>query len=783
MSYSDESIQFCIYAKTKEDFEAQKNEHTTIGLIATGYVWINGTYYPFGVTTSALTNLQNSLKLRFHIQNQLKDTTIYSIYQGGLNVEARLDIPVPKVTATEGSFITVTPKKSSIILDEDEEPIEVESSFELTPKVQSIANATSADNGLVSALDVKTTLEDYVKRGEGDSNAVEVTAEEFTFRPTAGATSINGTDALIRKIKGNTTIWQQRISLRWSAYDTTSISLGRIGDTTYKASLLKDFTDNTARYRLGVRVGTPVLITGHKYLICGYIRASIASSSSNFGLETRGQTYTMYPAVTEVNKWTLVSRTFTLADLNNNHSVYLQPSWDYVQRGLSGSWFEARDLMLIDLTSLYGEGNEPYAASGNTAAQVEALAKFKELYPNLYYNELAPQLRGMCATGIETIGANAFDKNSAVGGVIDNNGFVTSNDVYSVANIEVVGNQVYTLTNVANSALVANTYAFYNSRNELISVGGIKDSISLSTEVSGDVTIPMNTSYMRVVVHNDSLDRCCVNLKHTGTLDIENATYFKSVRELPEIATYFPNGMYSVGDVYDEINEEYAIQRCGQRAYIQGDENDTEVITDYNNTIYKLSQPVYTPIVEPLQLDYKVSDFGTERALAPEKSSPFKADIAYQFNEVDRIRDNARNIERLEKVKQNALISGQSIKTVGGMDILGEGDIPFPTAVATATQRLELTSTATRISPNIIYEAPQSFSTYVLPTLSGDMEGYDNVWTLRFGLESSNNLTIPYSVLWVNGQAPSFTSWCIVEIKLRKQSVTNQILGEWKIYK
>ncbi len=782
MSYNDDNIQFCIYAKNRDDFEAQKNEHTTIGLIATGEVWINGTYYPFGVTANALTNLQNALELRFNIQSQLNDATIYTIYQGGLNTEARLDILVPKVTATAGSFITVTPKKSSIDLDNSETE-EVDSSFELTPKVQSIANATDTDDGLVSALDVKTTLEDYVKRGEGNSDVVEVTAEEFTFRPTAGSTSINGSDALIRKIKGNTTIWQQRISLRWSAYDATSISLGRIGDTAYKASLLKDFTDNTARYRLGVRVGSPILITGHKYLICGYIRASIASSSSNFGLETRGQTYTMYPAVTEVNKWTLVSRTFTLADLNNNHAVYLQPSWDYVQRGLSGSWFEARDLMLIDLTALYGEGNEPYAASGNTAAQVEALAKFKELYPNLYYNELAPQLRGMCATGIETIGANAFDKNSAVGGVIDNNGFVTSNDVYSVANIEVVGNQVYSLTNVANSALVANTYAFYNSRNELISVGGIKDSISLSTEVSGDVTIPMNTSYMRVVVHNDSLDRCCVNLKHTGTLDIENATYFKSVRELPEIATYFPNGMHGIGDVYDEINEEYAIQRCGKRTYIQGDENDAEVRTDYYNTIYKLSQPVYTPIVEPLQLDYKVSDFGTERALAPEKSSPFKADIAYQFNEVDRIRDNARNIERLEKGKQDVLISGQSIKTVGGMDVLGEGDIPFPTAVATATQRAGLTSTTTRISPNVIYEAQQSFSTYVLPTLSGDMEGYDNVWTLRFGIGSSDNLTIPYSVLWVNGQAPSFTSWCIVEIKLRKQSVTNQILGEWKIYK
>jgi hypothetical protein len=63
---------------------------------------------------------------------------------------------------------------------------------------------------------------------------------------------------------------------------------------------------------------------------------------------------------------------------------------------------------------------------------------------------------------------------------------------------------------------------------------------------------------------------------------------------------------------------------------------------------YELAEPIETPITEAIQLDYEVDDFGTEKAFAFGNSAPFRADIVYQFNAEGRIRDNSRNIERLE---------------------------------------------------------------------------------------------------------------------------------------
>lgn len=68
---------------------------------------------------------------------------------------------------------------------------------------------------------------------------------------------------------------------------------------------------------------------------------------------------------------------------------------------------------------------------------------------------------------------------------------------------------------------------------------------------------------------------------------------------------------------------------------------------------YELAEPRETPITEAMQLDYEVEDFGTEKALSLASSAPFRADIVYQFNAEGRIRDNSRNIERVESNIQN----------------------------------------------------------------------------------------------------------------------------------
>lgn len=54
---------------------------------------------------------------------------------------------------------------------------------------------------------------------------------------------------------------------------------------------------------------------------------------------------------------------------------------------------------------------------------------------------------------------------------------------------------------------------------------------------------------------------------------------------------------------------------------------------------YELAEPTIIEYDEPFNLDYLVWDFGTEEIIADKSSAPLKADIIYQFNAVDEIRE------------------------------------------------------------------------------------------------------------------------------------------------
>ena len=65
---------------------------------------------------------------------------------------------------------------------------------------------------------------------------------------------------------------------------------------------------------------------------------------------------------------------------------------------------------------------------------------------------------------------------------------------------------------------------------------------------------------------------------------------------------------------------------------------------------YELAEPIVTEIDSIPELDYIVWDFGTEEALSSVPSAQFNADIIYQFNAVDRIRENTLRVQALENI-------------------------------------------------------------------------------------------------------------------------------------
>jgi hypothetical protein len=65
---------------------------------------------------------------------------------------------------------------------------------------------------------------------------------------------------------------------------------------------------------------------------------------------------------------------------------------------------------------------------------------------------------------------------------------------------------------------------------------------------------------------------------------------------------------------------------------------------------YQLAEPTIIEYDEPFNLDYKVADFGTEEIIAPQPSAPISADIIYQFNAVDMIREHELEITELQRI-------------------------------------------------------------------------------------------------------------------------------------
>lgn len=651
--------------------------------------------------------------------------------------------------ATKGDWLVVQGSEWVKIATQQREIAGISGNVTAEALAQKLSTPTPTN---ADPLVKQSSLEGFVRKDEAVDFAtdltgvVEATPEMFTFRPSAGDKSVRDESAVIRRIKGNTSVWGQKLKspsdegATWQAYTpsmlTTEIQGREIRCTLTGASVA------TNPYQVGITGLLPNgSVGGHKYLFCGWVKVSYLSSSlsyNKFSFEHDNNAWTLEPAISEVDKWTFVSRIWESSQ-NNDRLSSIRPPWAYTgtNGAKAGDWYAVKDAMLFDITDLFDAGYGP------TTYDV-----FRKYYPDAYYPYCPPELRAMRATGIETIGFNAFNGEYA----------------------EVIGGQTYYL-------------------------GGAIDTAHFATEIGGEleeITIPENRLYTPSTngyIYATGSD-ICINLSHSGVRNGEYKPYEKNTLLLPEIAKYFPNGMHGIGDECDEIIDGLAIQRCAVRAYEEGDESNVEVKTDKITTVYKLSEPIYTPIDEPLQLDYKVDDFGTEKMLSDAPSSPFKADIVYQFNAEGRIRDNSRNIEKLEEQLQsakediqNAGVQSDWLEDNPESKAFIKNKPTMPTQVATAPEVITMTSVPSSILPNVVYMSSVGFERFTLPTLvDGDANAH-NVWKVIFISPAASNLTFPDNIAWKDGITPNWAEaggYC--ELTFTKY-YNSWILGEWKLYK
>ena len=493
---------------------------------------------------------------------------------------------------------------------------------------------------------------------------------EFLFRATDGDGSIKDGFASIERIEGSSVVWNQKFAGGFVGNGASII------DTDNGVVIMAYSTFPHAYIKFAY-------IQNHKYLYSAIATLAHADMVV-MGTETAGNAQ-YRQEVSKANTPTAIEG--IVSCVSPASKFYIFPNWK--TDALFERLYTFENIRIIDLTQMFGSGNEPTTIE-------EFYARIPQGVDLNAYNQ--GEVINMSADSIKTIGFNAWDEEWESGNFDKGQPVPDSNIIRSKNFIQVLPNTSYHSTQKV-------VFSFYDAEYQYI-----------SSDYSQDTTTPSNAMYMKfayggsvnpITTYNHDI---CIHLVHTGYRNGEYEPYVSNEKALP-IADYFPNGMNAIGDVKDELTPTEAIQRIGvvdmgslDWAYSSGNIskfsalmpsdariypssvlpnlmtrlydtkiNNANLLGDKNiyraaNFVgvldstytdaatfktamqgvmlyYELAEPIVTKIDTPLDLTYPAWDFGTEEIIADTPTTPFKGSIIYEFNARDTIRANKKAIE------------------------------------------------------------------------------------------------------------------------------------------
>ena len=576
--------------------------------------------------------------------------------------------------------------------------------------IESLATEVESNNELIEDLqDNKVDKGDYapaLTAGFADNLVSKdvVVDSEFNLRRSGGG-AISDRVARMEVVKGNSVVWNQQLrplsSTEWYANpdDTSS-------EYSYNYCKLTIAREASALPVNGVAI-TPTTtnrkpaLPNHAYLITAEIKVSVAISVGirNYTSPWGGD----YKKDAQANQWTRVAFIDRTTELYNGYATVGTTT----NIGLSiGDTIEIRNVAVVDLTQMFGAGNEPTTIE-------EFYARIPQNVDLYAYNE--GEVIHCNVDAVKSVGRNVWDEEWEVGAIGNGEPIINDNAIRSKNFCPCLPNALY-YVEIANSTMDSRYYLnmfFYDKEKKYIS----------STYANKQtITIPNNAEFFKIssntstYVYGSTYNHdICINLSDPD-FNGQYEPYKEDVRELPSaIKEVFPNGMMSAGTAHDvaynDLNKEVGVteKRIGVvdmgtldwRRYegdvamfitnaldkangvrnlicseyntqgwnegldkaINGNNLSNQVqLFDSSYTdvasfkaamagvmlYYELAEPIITEHQEPFNLDYQVTNGGQEQAMATEPTSAFKADIAYGFNASAKIKENANEIAQLK---------------------------------------------------------------------------------------------------------------------------------------
>ena len=253
--------------------------------------------------------------------------------------------------------------------------------------------------------------------------------------------------------------------------------------------------------------------------------------------------------------------------------------------------------MVVDLTLMFGSGNEPTDTTDPRIAQIEAYAA---AHPEYNAGELlSAQVDEVRVRGKNLVSANVIDRTSASVAIKGNgDGTYTVNGTASGAmagfesrKFKLVKGKQYKIIGTPPGGTLATYYSYIRNS------GGWAQYVS---ESSGRVFTADYDEYIigfnvkKGIVANNIIWRPMVTEKTDATYE-DYSPYHEDLYPIPAAVKALPGYGWSAGSVANTVerteNGWQYVQRVGSRAYQEGDE-----LTDGTTTYYELATPITTDI-------------------------------------------------------------------------------------------------------------------------------------------------------------------------------------------
>lgn len=374
---------------------------------------------------------------------------------------------------------------------------------------------------------------------------------QFGFRPTAGAVDIESgkadNGAKITHIKGNTVAWNQLVRNGNFADGTTGWSTNNVNVTILNNTASVTTTGSNVEIFLTDAIG---FINGHKYYLSSV-------TGGNTGFELGILINNSWPIKLANNGTTSrKSGIFTASTSINTNIQYRRFNTD------DGTVATISNTILIDLTLIYGAGNEPSTPEAFEADYMKLFGK-----PLSYEAYDEGSLIPVNMSGIKTVGFNAWDEEWELGLLVydlNNPNFgqeLASNNQIRSKYIDVVPNTTYYLK-YSETASGIFVFCYDSNKNPIrywMYVNAKNKTFTTASEaryVRFYCTIDYGTTYNHDI---------CINLAHSNARNGEYEAHWDSLCSIPitsikgrlngsgDIMTVFPDGLKKAGSVYDEI--------------------------------------------------------------------------------------------------------------------------------------------------------------------------------------------------------------------------------------